>query len=119
MDEGTLAAGAYFGGIAFVLAAIWGVCRWSHNRHIARYGRPPPGSGLKTFALFVAWCIVLSGLLSFRDWGPLAVIVGGIAVPHLGFDNRAWGPWQRFRDAGIYASVIFVPAALLMLAARA
>lgn len=119
MDEGILAAIAWFGGLALVLAVLWAIARWSHRRHIAQYGPPPPGSGIRTFGLFLAWCAALAGLLSAWEWGPLAVFVGGLAVPHLGFDSRAWGPWQRFRDAGIYASVIFVPAALLMLASRA
>lgn len=110
---------AYFGAIALVLAAIWAVARWSSKRHIAKYGPPPPGSGVKTFGLFVAWCAAFAALLSVWEWGPYAVFVGGLAAPHLGFDNRAWGPWQRFRDAGIYASVVFVPAALLVLIQRA
>ena len=111
----------YFGVIALVLAAIWVVARWSRKRHIAKYGPAPPGSAIKTFGLFVAWCAAFAALLSVWEWGPYAVFFGGLAVPHLshGFDDRAWGPWQRFRDAGVYALVIFVPAALLVLIQRA
>jgi hypothetical protein len=118
LDETTLAAIAVYGGGALVLAALWGLSRWSHNRHIARYGPPPPGSGIKTFGLFVSWCIALTALLYFWTWGPLVVLGGAFVLPQLGFDNRAWGPWQRLRDAGIYAFVLFVPIAFLVFAAQ-
>ena len=118
LDETTIAAIAVYGGGALVLAALWRLSRWSHNRHIARYGPPPPASGMKTFGLFTGWCVALSALLCLWTWGPLLVLGGAYLLPFLGFDNRAWGPWQRFRDAGIYASVLFVPIAFMVYAAR-
>ena len=110
---------AYFGIMALVLWAIWAVARWSHKRHIAKYGPAPPGSAVKTFGLFVCWCAAFTAVLSLWEWGPYAVFFGAPVVAHLSFDDRAWGPWQRFRDAGVYALVIFVPAALIVLVQRA
>ena len=119
LDEGTVAAIAYFGGLAAVLAAIWGISRWSHRRHLAKYGPPPPGSGLKTFGWFAGWCVGLALLIWASPEGALVVMAGAFLAPHiLGFDNRAWGPWQRFRDAGIYATVLFVPIAFLAYSAQ-
>jgi len=119
LDEGTLWAIAYFGCIAAVLAAIWGISRWSYRRHIAKYGPPPPGSGMKTFGWFAGWCATLAALIWAWPDGALVVMAGAFLAPHfLRFDNRAWSPWQRFRDAGIYATVLFVPVAFLAYSAQ-
>jgi hypothetical protein len=119
LDEGTLAATAYFGGMAAVLAAIWSISRWSHRRHLAKHGPPPPRSALKTFGWFVGWCAVLAVLIAAWPSGALIVLAGAFLAPYmLGFDNRAWGPFQRFRDAGIYAAVLFVPIAFLAYSAQ-
>jgi hypothetical protein len=119
MDEGTIAAIAYFGAIAVVLATLWAITRWSYRRHIARFGSPPPGSGMKTFGWFVGWCVALAFLIWVSPEGALIVMAGAFLAPHiLRFDSRAWGPWQRFRDAGIYATVLFVPIAFLAYSAQ-
>jgi|SRR5688572_19190937 hypothetical protein len=119
LDEGTLAAIVYFGGMAAVLAALWGISRWSYRRHVARFGSPPPGSAMKTLAWFVGWCAALAFLISVSPEGALVVMAGAYLAPYLlGFDSRAWGPWQRFRDAGIYATVLFVPIAFLAYSAQ-
>ncbi len=114
IDEGTLAVLAYFGCIAAVLAALWALSRWSYRRHIKEYGPPPPGSGMKTFGWFVGWCTALAVLIWASPEGALVVMAAAYLAPHiLGFDNREWGAWQRFRDAGIYATVLLVPIAFL------
>jgi hypothetical protein len=119
MDEGTLAAIAYFGCIAAVLAALWGISRWSYRRHIAEFGPPPSRSGMKTFGWFAGWCAALAFLIRVSPEGALVVMAGAYLAPYiLGFDSHAWGPWQRFRDAGIYATVLFVPIAFLAYSAQ-
>jgi hypothetical protein len=119
LDEGTLAVIAYFGCIAAVLAALGAITRWSYRRHIAKFGPPPPGSGMKTFGWFVGWCALLAFLIWAWPEGALVVMGGAFLAPHiLRFDDRAWGSWQRFRDAGIYAAVVFVPIAFLAYSAQ-
>jgi hypothetical protein len=118
VDEGTLWAIAYFGCIAAVLAGLWAITRWSHRGHIAKFGSPPPGSGMKTFGWFAGWCAVLAFLIWAWPEGALVVMGGAFLAPHLGFDDRAWSPWQRFRDAGIYAAVLFIPVAFLAYSAQ-
>lgn len=88
MNADDLFIAAYFAGIALVLAAIWAIARWSYKRHLAKYGPPPPGSGIKTFGLFVAWSAAFAAVLSVWEWGPYAVFVGGLIVPNLGFRNN-------------------------------
>jgi|SRR5688572_12650784 len=119
LDEGTLAAVAYFGCIAAVLAMLWAITRWANRRHIARFGPPPPGSAARTFGWFAGWCAGLAFLIWAWPEGALVVMAGAFLAPYiLGFDNRAWGPRQRFRDAGIYATVLFVPIAFLAYSAQ-
>ena len=119
IDDGVLWAIAYFGCIAAVLAGLWAISRWAHGRHIRKYGPPPPGSGMKTFGWFAGWCATLAVLIWAWPDGALIVMAGAFLAPQiLKFDDREWGPWQRFRDAGVYATVLFVPIAFIAYSAQ-
>jgi hypothetical protein len=108
-----------FAEITIVLAvglSAYVVARISRARHIARFGAPPPGSRVRTFAFFLAWSIafIVLGLWSVSVL--VATLVVLVVLSQLvGFSSRPWSWWQQFRDGGIFASLIVAPLTLLVL----
>ena len=93
---------------AFVMA------RASRLNYVAKFGPPPPGTKVRTFAFFALWSLVY---LALGWWSPLT-LAGGLAGAFLlsqfvGYQSRPWSWWQQFRDGVVFASIFVAPLVLV------